>query len=159
MPYHYPGQPTPAGRRWYPGVCYGPDDGYSREEALASVGAGWSDLVGRAWDAVTDAGGRVSQVKEKFGSLRLYHSLVGPFRIDVHPPVVGAGSYQIGPSTELSALLNEIEAASLRTCERCGAAGEQTATHWVKALCAEHAASWSTGDTQWDPAVSWDWRA
>jgi hypothetical protein len=52
------------GREWYPGICYGTDNGYTRAEALASVGHGWSTLVARAWDAITAAGGRVSQVKD-----------------------------------------------------------------------------------------------
>lgn len=146
-------------RRWYPGICFGPDDGYTRAEALASVGPGWLPLVARAWDAITAAGGRVSQVKEKFGGLRMYSNLEGPFRIDVHPPVAGAGSYQIGSPTALNALLNEIDAQSLRSCERCGAPGELTATHWVKTLCAEHAKSYAAGDDRWDPAATRDWRA
>lgn len=148
-----------ARRNWYPGICYGPNDGYSREEALASVGAGWADLVGRAWDTATAAGGRVSQVKEKWGALRVYHNLAGPFRIDVHPPSPSAGAYQIGPATALSRVLDEIEAASSRTCERCGAAGDVTATHWVKTLCPTDADAWRTGDKGWDPTVTWDWRA
>jgi hypothetical protein len=105
---------------WYPGICYGPEDGYARAEALASVGHGWSTLVARAYDAITAAGGRVSQVKEKFGGLRTYSNIDGPFRIDFLPPAAGASSYQIGAATDLSTFLNEIEAESRRTCERCG---------------------------------------
>lgn len=38
---------------------------------LASVGPGWADLVRRAFEALPE-GHMIVQVKEKFGSLRIY---------------------------------------------------------------------------------------
>ena len=46
--------------------------GYDLETGLESVGRGWQDLVRRAFDALPE-GHTIVQVKEKFGSLRIYY--------------------------------------------------------------------------------------
>ena len=48
--------------------------GYTREDALASVGAGWAGLINRVYDVLESIKGTVKivQVKEKFGGLRIY---------------------------------------------------------------------------------------
>ncbi|HYD54120.1 MAG TPA: hypothetical protein VEA99_15905 [Gemmatimonadaceae bacterium] len=92
--------------RWHPGDCLDPDgqDSYSLDDALASVGPGWADLVRRSHALAMIAGVRVIQVKEKFGGLRVYTE----------------------PSTrELSDTLEEIEAESFTVCESCGAPGDR----------------------------------
>ena len=57
---------------------------------------------------------RVSQVKEKFGTLRFY--------ID-------------NGSVEVYAAIAMAEAMSARTCERCGNPGQPRRGGWVKTLC------------------------
>jgi hypothetical protein len=56
---------------WVPGNARH-DRGYTLEEALVAVGPGWAPLVAEAWRAVTEAGGGVIQVKEKWNMLRVY---------------------------------------------------------------------------------------
>lgn len=92
---------------WTPGAYLPPAyPGYTRREATAAVGPGWAELAGRAWDAVTAAGGRVSQVKEKFGRLTVYWDNT----VDARHRWV---------STEVEALGDE----SKGTCEACGRTG------------------------------------
>ena len=80
------------------------------------VGDGWSDLIVALFariDAsikdVPTAKFGVRQVKEKFGALRFYYQLSG-----VHESI----------QEDVSQLVRLAEAASARTCERCGRPGE-----------------------------------
>lgn len=132
-------------RRWYPGICYLYPDGYTRDEALRSVGPGWAELVGRAWDAVARVRGTVTQVKEKLGGLRVYytiprdsphagsapevpggeepHELLTPVRLDLWGDN-GVRSVAIGGRPDpVRNELAAVERASFITCERCGRAG------------------------------------
>lgn len=84
--------------------------GYTRREAIAAVGPGWEELAGRAWDAVTAARGRVSQVKQKFARLTVYWD--GIMRSIPADERVRA---------EIEALGDESE----QTCEACGRAGRR----------------------------------
>ena len=92
--------------------------GYSLEQGLASVGEGWHDLVRGFFQACEDAGVAVTQVKEKFGGLRIYTD--------------GSPEY-------IWDLANELEARSYKTCEDCGKHGKPRAGGWVRTLCNEHA--------------------
>lgn len=46
-------------------------EGYTLEDALASVGKGWEPLIRELFDQKPD-GVKIEQVKEKFGILRVY---------------------------------------------------------------------------------------
>lgn len=59
----------------------------------------------------------VSQVKEKYGSLRFYADLT---------------------TNEMNILIEEAEKRSKKICEVCGKPGEIRRGHWVNTLCDEH---------------------
>lgn len=126
---------------WYPGMCCGPGRGYTLEQARRSVGRGWSPLVIRAYELIAASGGHVSQVKEKFGSLRVYPWWDGETNREELRPVLAA--------------LAEIEDESMRTCERCGAPGWLVGRGWRKTLCLRHAERYLAGERfpTWDPAT------
>jgi hypothetical protein len=94
------------------------------------VGDGWRDLLERACArirAVVQAGGgtfHVTQIKEKYGTLRLYH--------------------QSALSREADARVEEAidlaEARSACTCEVCGAPGRLHGSGWLVTRCAVCAA-------------------
>jgi len=88
----------------------------SLDEALACVGAGWAGLVREAY-AGLPVGAVVDDVKEKYGGLRIYLSMIRlPFE-DV---------------------VDEIERRSMRLCEVCGQPGALRALPWIKTLCEAH---------------------
>ena len=92
--------------------------GYTRSQAKHSVGKGWRPLLDPIFDwldAHSDAGALVTQVKEKYGTLRIY---VGT----VHD--------------ELANIVDVAEEASGETCEMCGAPGSRTTDRrWILTLC------------------------
>ena len=87
-----------------------------------TVGAGWvpildrlaTDLITMGWD------GSMSQIKEKFGSLRFYAN-------------------EVGVPDELHEAFSEriikAELESQTTCETCGEAGTLRTVGWHKTLC------------------------
>lgn len=85
------------------------------------VGLGWIPLLERLHDAIVVLAPdyEVSQVKEKFGGLRIYLEALGTHRDAVVD------------------LLDAAEAESLHTCEECGITlGVTTAgPGWIKTLC------------------------
>ncbi|WP_404404489.1 hypothetical protein [Pelagibacterium halotolerans] len=86
-------------------------------ECEMSVGSGWADLI-RAYVEMRGERGEVPrfvQIKEKFGSLRLYES---------------------GMSSGLQQIADHL---SMCICEECGAPGELRAGGWVRTLCDDHA--------------------
>lgn len=95
-----------------------------------TTGDGWSDLIGRAIAriAAADVGRsvRIDQIKQKFGTLRLYWSSIGAIDDETDAAI-----------EEAIALA---EARSECTCETCGAEG---ALHrdegWYATACHEHA--------------------
>lgn len=91
--------------------------GYTLEQALESVGPGWSELVRGFFQACQDAGVQVVQVKEKFGGLRIY--------TDKSPKYIWD-------------LIADIETKSYKTCEVCGKRGKPREGGWIKTLCNEH---------------------
>ena len=88
--------------------------GYTREQALASVGKGWAQMIHTLFDA-KPKDTRVHQVKEKFGGLRFY----------------------VGGTTDMfHNLIDDMENASYTICETCGNSGSlRTERSWVKTLC------------------------
>ena len=89
-----------------------------REAALKCVGPGWSSLIHEAYDMIDlhrPFGVSVSQVKEKYGSLRIYIN---------------------GGGTILFDALDEILNKSTMTCEKCGKPGStRWDLGWVLTLC------------------------
>lgn len=92
--------------------------GYDIETGLASVGSGWAELVRRAFEALPE-GHTIVQVKEKFGSLRIYFE-------------PNQRAYED--------LLDQLASESLAICEVCGNSGRlRTDRYWQRTLCDEHA--------------------
>jgi hypothetical protein len=92
--------------------------GYDLETGLESVGRGWQDLVRRAFQALPE-GHMIVQVKEKFGSLRIYFE-------------PNERAYED--------LLDDLAAESLTICEVCGKPGRlRTDRYWQRTLCDAHA--------------------
>lgn len=78
------------------------------------VGPGWRPLVARAVAAIEAAGYQVEQVKEKFGTLRIYYMGTGVPEVD------------------------EAERESGRVCEVCGEPGRmRKRNHWLMTRCDE----------------------
>jgi hypothetical protein len=61
---------------------------------------------------------RVSQIKEKFGTLRFY-----------------TGSILYEYADEVEAIINEVETKSETTCEKCGEEGKLRGTGWLSTEC------------------------
>ena len=88
-------------------------DFFNRDLARNSVGVGWRHLIDAVfnkielgktpWDDVV-----VLQVKEKFGTLRIYYS--------------GGDDYVRG-------FIDALESASAHSCEECGSSSGQTTAH------------------------------
>jgi len=92
---------------------------YDREYAKMCVGAGWHGLVDEAYDLLEPHGIKVTQVKEKFGQLRIY---TGWMRVDI--------------ANELDEKLWAIEERSISICETCGAPSTlQSLGGWLKSIC------------------------
>jgi len=85
----------------------------SREDARLMVGRGWGLLINRIYDRLP-LSAYVSDVKEKYGSLRVY--------IDN----VDQGIYDF---------LDGIERESCSVCEECGERGKPRKGGWIKTLC------------------------
>lgn len=100
------------------------DCGYDEELALASVGEGWAELV-KAGLAAVEGRGKLVQVKQKYGTLRLYaDALPGTSEAD---------------ATTMWNELNALEARSGSICEACGAPGQLVGLSWYATLCRAHA--------------------
>ena len=146
---------------WAPGSALPPGiRGYTRREAIAASPPAWGGLAARAWDAVTEAGGRVLQVKQKFAALRVYWNGV---------------AWDSPAGKHLQAEIAAIEAESMRVCEACGRPGRVWANtddecaeitratgrrwHWLRTLCPgcgyryyyEGARGWSEIRGEWRP--------
>lgn len=80
------------------------------------VGDGWKPLVDEAVTRLAQIPNppRITQVKEKFGSLTIYLTSYSP---------------------EAQEILAEMHQRAERTCEYCGAPGEERTTRWIKILC------------------------
>lgn len=86
-----------------------------------NIGDGWGDLLLRFVEElkIQDPEGRILQVKEKFGGLRIY--------------------FLSNRFLQLRDLADRLEEQSLKTCEECGKEGKATSrsSGWVKTLCVE----------------------
>ena len=105
--------------------------GLSREEAQVCVGPGWASLIDRFYGHVEDnpriyKDVNVLQVKEKFGTLRIYFS--------------GGDAFLDGIECTLGWWSGTI-------CETCGALGQiNTWRGWDKTQCKDH----------WDGPMRWE---
>lgn len=121
--------------------------GVTQNEAIEAVGPGWRDLAQRAWAIVTEEGGRVLQVKEKFAELRVYFDRIQQPRRE-----------------HVRQQLAELREISLQTCEWCGSPGDlrddeyyealpadagRTRRIWYKTLCDEHAWQFYVDHKRW----------
>lgn len=107
-------------------------DGYTREDALISVGPGWGSLITVIFDQI-DYARRNTQydftgwgsivihtVKEKFGGLRIYTT----------------GCTTCSNSRFVEGFIDAVEALSFHICENCGRPGElRTRRAWHQTLC------------------------
>jgi hypothetical protein len=92
---------------------------YTREYAKQCVGNGWHGLVDETYDLLEPHEIEVTQVKEKFGQLRIY---------------TGIMTKEV--SDELDPKIWEIESRSMSVCECCGQPAEQrTKGGWLKSIC------------------------
>ena len=88
----------------------------NREYAKMCVGPGWQGLVNELFDFAEKENFQVTEVKEKFGSLRIYTDFL---------------------SEEQDKVLAELENRSFTMCEGCGVAAEaKTVRGWITVLCA-----------------------
>lgn len=100
-----------------PGKFY--SKGYTREQALQSVGNGWALLVHKIFDEHKNYPHiTIDQVKEKWGGLRVY---TAPMHEDFDKFVIG------------------VEHESFHVCEVCGKEGQLRNGHWYNTLCDDHA--------------------
>ena len=100
--------------------------GYDRKMALASVGKGWAPLIDQVFDRIEwdikHHQGRflgslvITQVKEKFGTLRMYH-------------------YCDNDPGYANGYMAAIESMSAHICEDCGKPGTTGGRGWIKTLC------------------------
>lgn len=100
-------------------ICCGSDDQYLIKHKEHHVGKGWWPLLDKLHVDIMkiDPGYSVGQVKEKFGTLRLY--------LD-------------GLSEASHKLVRECEDESGKICEVCGEPGKLYRSGWWHTLCDEH---------------------
>lgn len=90
-----------------------------REYAKMCVGNGWHSLVDEAYDLLEPYEIEVTQVKEKFGQLRIYTGIMSKEVSDILDPRIW-----------------EIESRSMSVCESCGQPSElQSRGGWLKSIC------------------------
>lgn len=120
-------QQIASGQYRAPGFVVVDGTGYDLELALASVGPGWAGIL-RGFFARKERacpGATVDQVKEKYGTLRIYGTTPRDMSME--------------QATAFWALVDEAEAASCTVCEDCGAPGALRQGGWIETLCDAHA--------------------
>lgn len=90
-----------------------------REYAKMCVGNGWHSLVDEAYDLCEKYGVEITQVKEKFGQIRIY---------------TGIAKEEV--ADEVDPRIWEIESRSGSICECCGQPSTlQSRGGWLKSIC------------------------
>ena len=96
-------------------MCYG-----------CAIGDGWYDIFDKMCEKIieVDTNKQVSfsQVKEKFGYLRVY---------------ADSGDIKREKVKIIQEIINQTEGDSATVCESCGKPGEQRRGEWIKVLCDE----------------------
>lgn len=108
--------------------------GVSKEDALDCVGRGWTHLVGRFYETAdrSPIAVVVLQVKEKFGSLRIYWISEGENI-----------NYFDDRYLEIDRLIDTLRILSTNTCENCGARGKiHLHNSWMKTCCNKCYVEW-----------------
>ena len=91
------------------------------------VGKGWSGILANAFKQIAEAFDKaganfsefsVSQIKEKFGALRIY-----------------CGALDTDIADQVYKIIDDAEVESERTCEWCGNSGKARGGGWIKTLC------------------------
>ena len=110
--------------------------GYDVKMARNSIGPGWRHLVQALFDAIEHdkkwnpnsgfAHMVIVQVKEKFGTLRIYWHL----RFEPEKVTLRAGAFD-----QVEGYVDAIAAVSCKTCEACGRPGKMRRRSWVLTLC------------------------
>lgn len=115
-------------------------DMFGPQSISAEVGPGWAHILRPALEALRKLGGKVGQIKQKFGGLRFYwdppEELYLAYREWYDSGKNGKSPYASSdPYRECSEAIKLAEDLSWRTCEQCGAdLGEpRGASH--KTLC------------------------
>lgn len=100
---------------------------------LNHVGRGWHSILMRAHAELVTVlpNYQVEQVKEKYGTLRLY---LGVY----FDPVTGELGIAREIGARVGAIVQAAEEESSRTCEVCGEPGSMTGEAWLKTLCPDH---------------------
>lgn len=95
------------------------DDPVDFEDVMAEVPEGWRAILHKGFEEMFVLGwdGGIRQIKEKFGSLRLY--------------------VQNG-SNELEEIISRMEEETENVCSVCGAPKTKTANGWIRYYCDEH---------------------
>lgn len=88
------------------------------------VGPGWKPYVEPLIAEVERFGGKVHQIKEKFGGLRFYYELPKETPEE--------------DKTAFDDLVQVAEALCNCACEECGRPGSKTNSNWIKTLCEDH---------------------
>lgn len=85
---------------------------------MGGVGNGWVPILEEMFDKLKAIGweGDVSQIKEKFGILRIYLT---------------------EETDEVEEIVREAEDKSAKVCEFCGSPGTLGGEYWLKTLCPE----------------------
>jgi hypothetical protein len=105
---------------------------YMDDVSHLEVGEGWLLIIDSMFDGVkrclADADlpaevVRFTQIKEKFGTLRVYWN----FDYDLEIPE--------NVRTDIQAIVDHVEDLSACTCETCGVPGELRSGSWIKTLC------------------------
>lgn len=114
----------------FPDLFLSMESGRTSTPGYPAVGDGWRDLVEVAVERIAAAapggGFRIEQIKEKYGTLRLYVCRTG-----------GSGPTASDAVEEAVALA---EARSACTCEQCGKEGAlYSAGSWLVTACSDHA--------------------
>lgn len=90
-----------------------------REYAKMCVGNGWHSLVDEAYDLCEKYGVEITQIKEKFGQIRIY---------------TGIATEEV--ADEVDPRIWEIESRSGSICECCGQPSTlQSRGGWLKSIC------------------------
>lgn len=93
-------------------------------------GNGWKKLIDPLVERCTELGGRIDQIKEKFGGLRFYYT------------PLGFGIHDEAAWDKFEDAVDLAELESKQTCEMCGKPGQMMTNSkgsWIKTLCADDA--------------------
>lgn len=117
---------------------------FIKRGAISGVGEGWEKLLRYCFDQIADYpppdSFEITQVKEKFGTLRIYYAI---HDISFFYMMEGQSIQDSNKKTSfrfaVDRFIREAEDASFITCEVCGSPGKEDRSHnWIKTLCQKH---------------------